>query len=176
MVNVKELVCEHVKTLENYSRSKAAKEVCIKLKAQNIECDRGVISAVYNAVDERSRELNREFKSIHVVRAVQKSVIVNDGEDFLRENVTITHRTDRKFTLTESVRAIFAQVEDAAKKFVKEPSESRIKTFYRKARVLSSALFQLAQSTAPEDKTFAENCGKRLEQLRDSVKMVGVQA
>jgi hypothetical protein len=176
MVIIKELIAANIKSLDGYSRSKAAKDIKAQLEAQNITCDRGVMSMLYNELDAHTRELNKETKFSHVISGKTRLVITNDGEDFLRENVTRTYRTDRKLTLTESVRELFVQVEEASRKFLKEPSEARVKAFYRKQRVASSAVFQLSQSDAPEDKTLAENCAKRLEQLRNSVKTADVQA
>lgn len=175
MVIIKELIRANVKSLEAFSRSKAAKDVKTQLEAQDIVCDRGVMSTLYNELDVWTRELNKQTEFSHVISGKSRLVITNDGEDFLRENVTRVFRTERKLSLTESVRELFAQTEDASRKFIKEPTEGRIKAFYRKSRVLSSAIFQLGQSEAPEDKTLAENCAKRLEQIRASVKAAGVQ-
>lgn len=175
MVNIKELVDAEVLSLESFSRSKVAKAVALKLKAMDVEAGRGEMAMIYNAIDARSRELLRDVKVTHVINVKTRKRVVNDGDAFLRENVTVTQATDREFSLVESVREIGAQMEEKHKLFLKEPTESRMKAFYRLNRVLSSALFQLAQSEAPEDKTLAENWTKRVAQLKDAVRSVGVQ-
>lgn len=60
MVIIKELIRANVKSLEAYSRSKAAKDVKTQLEAQDIVCDRGVMSTLYNELDAWTRELNKQ--------------------------------------------------------------------------------------------------------------------
>lgn len=175
MLDIKELVCARVVNLDNYSRSKCAREVKTTLETQGVDCNRGVMSMLYNALDERARELEKERKVVHLISAKSRTRIVNDGEDYLREVASTSHLTARKFTLIESVRLLGIQLSDKRKAFVKEPTESRVKSYYRVKRVLASAVFELGQSQNPEDKTLAENYVKHIEQEEAHVRTVQVQ-
>jgi len=173
-MNIKELVEAMVPNLENFSRSKVAREVADKLKVAGTKPERGVMSAIYNEVDDRAKELARNVKVAHIISS---KVSARIGSDLSLEETHATRSlTTRIYTPVDTVRELSLMLEKRASAFIKEPSESRIKAYYKCQRALAYNLFMLKQSEAPEDVTVANNYTVHMEQLTQRVKHVHVIA